>query len=779
MSRPTRKKTLGLLSMNHADLAELVKSTIKRVPDAVPKNRNEENRRNNAAICMAALICNRLSQSGEVPVNIKHSNYKWGEGLFTLRNARVTGYHWSNLRLNPAEQFHQEAQETPAVYILTSWMPEEKLVHVWVIPEDVAYQAFSEIPVQGEGTFKTLQLFPETHELKNAPNGPDLSTCYVLIDLSGDEIEELFAALKVDRIAKDSGGDATRDESEEELMEGVIPLFNASTVNFLKELPRHATDPAWHTENKSWYHQSLKDPVKQFVKLLRDRYITQLNPEVAGSSHNVSRLKKNDYGGDGYHDHYWFAFFDPEARSKTKSVQLFFGFHGSDLVCRYGFAMGDYCKSYFQRLKNVIQEKPNEIASYVQNTPDDTIFELLYENSRKQVSPDAFRELAENPDGVPDLKGIQIIREFSLDKLPEHEASLVDEVGRFFTWTWPFFEASITGVWPGDLGGDTTAGRGAEDEDVDEDAPASLEELSDSTSLAESFLGDLEQALLAKQQTILVGPPGTSKTYIARQFARYFVRDTAGRPQGTHHTLYMHSNWSYEDFFEGIRPTTSEDGTLGFKPQKGFFLEWVEQLKNFDPRARHVLVLDEINRCDTASVLGELLQLLEYRGTTIRLLSGRHFVFPKNLYIIGTMNSADRSIGRMDLALRRRFLWMNLHCQPETLRRWLKRAGNNPVGFDHSQLAQCNELLSNRGISPEQHIGHALFMAQESGVDDESETPGDIPLTENHLRRIVKFSVVPYVEELLVTQFGQVDSDLIRVINDKLLSCLSESDHQN
>ncbi|MDG2013966.1 MAG: AAA family ATPase, partial [Pirellulaceae bacterium] len=223
----------------------------------------------------------------------------------------------------------------------------------------------------------------------------------------------------------------------------------------------------------------------------------------------------------------------------------------------------------------------------------------------------------------------------------------------------------------------------------------------------------------------------------------------------------------------------SEDGTLGFKPQKGFFLEWVEQLKNFDPRARHVLVLDEINRCDTASVLGELLQLLEYRGTTIRLLSGRHFVFPKNLYIIGTMNSADRSIGRMDLALRRRFLWMNLHCQPETLRRWLKRAGNNPVGFDHSQLAQCNELLSNRGISPEQHIGHALFMAQESGVDDESETPGDIPLTENHLRRIVKFSVIPYVEELLVTQFGQVDGDLIRVINDKLLSCLSESDHQN
>ena len=81
-----------------------------------------------------------------------------------------------------------------------------------------------------------------------------------------------------------------------------------------------------------------------------------------------------------------------------------------------------------------------------------------------------------------------------------------------------------------------------------------------------------------------------------------------------------------------------------FRGEEGFLREWVtEELKGHDPRARHVLVLDEINRCDTAAVLGELLQLLEYRETTIKLLSGRQFVFPRNLYIIGTMNSADRS----------------------------------------------------------------------------------------------------------------------------------------
>ncbi len=169
------------------------------------------------------------------------------------------------------------------------------------------------------------------------------------------------------------------------------------------------------------------------------------------------------------------------------------------------------------------------------------------------------------------------------------------------------------------------------EDDVDEDAPKSIAELSEHTSLSQSLLDGLEQSLLAKQQTVLVGPPGTSKTYIARQFARYFVRQRTGRPQGSHHVLFMHANWTYEDFFEGIKPTTSNEGVLTFQPQKGFFLEWVEQLKSFDPSARHVLVLDEINRCDTAAVLGELLQLLEYRGITVRLLSGRRFVFPRNL----------------------------------------------------------------------------------------------------------------------------------------------------
>ena len=95
------------------------------------------------------------------------------------------------------------------------------------------------------------------------------------------------------------------------------------------------------------------------------------------------------------------------------------------------------------------------------------------------------------------------------------------------------FEASVTGTWPkGTPTKPKDVDEAKAEEDVDEDAPKSIAELSELTSLSESLLDELEQSLLAKQQTVLVGPPGTSKTYIARQFARYFVRQRTGASAG-------------------------------------------------------------------------------------------------------------------------------------------------------------------------------------------------------------------------------------------------------
>jgi hypothetical protein len=136
------------------------------------------------------------------------------------------------------------------------------------------------------------------------------------------------------------------------------------------------------------------------------------------------------------------------------------------------------------------------------------------------------------------------------------------------------------------------------------------------------------------------------------------------------------------------------------------------------------------------------------------------------------MNSADRSIGRLDLALRRRFLWLNLYPQPAALQQWLDRPGNNPAGFKASSLAECNNLLAKRGIPEEQYIGHALFMIQEASTDD-GFVAADVPLTEKHLRRVVQFSVIPYIRELFTTQFGMADEDMMGQIRNILLKCLA------
>jgi hypothetical protein len=114
-----------------------------------------------------------------------------------------------------------------------------------------------------------------------------------------------------------------------------------------------------------------------------------------------------------------------------------------------------------------------------------------------------------------------------------------------------------------------------------------------------------------------------------------------------------------------------------------------------------------------------------------------------------------------------------MHPQPKTLDLWLRRPGNNPLGFESSSLARCNQLLGEHGVPPEQQIGHALFMLQRVGKDDDASPNLDVPLNERKLRQIVRFSVLPYIRELLTMQFGQPDADLVQQIDELLLHCVS------
>jgi hypothetical protein len=761
--------------MNSTEYANHILNQLMHSNDSFcPPPLNEMQKRN-AGAAMKEIIAQRLSSNGSPIENHKGSRFVWSDGIVLNRNSRVGLGFWSSMPSSQILSLQQTMAGKPGAFLFCHFDVENGSFHVWAIPNDLAIKAFVTIP-DGQLGSKTLFIEVGKHRFKNAGFSPDLEPFYRKINLSQPEKESLSSGVKQDQAAKElaNASDAV-DSNEDETQIDDEDLYSEATVAFVSALPLHTLDKAWHQQNRDVYRQVLRQPTSALIESLRNNYIEELDSGVANTSKNISVLNKNDYGRGGYYQHLWAAFYDPDSGSKTKSCQLFIILFGIARLFRYGFSFGNYCQSYIEKLHQAIAANRSDVVAYLNQAPPGVIVSLSEAEDRRTLTSAEFAALltSTNETTLTGNEPISVYREFSLDELPQKATTLADEVGEFFRWVWPFFQASRTGIW-------TVADRlvldDPEDEingvPIDEDAPRTLVELSERSSLPISKLRQMEEALLTKQQIILTGPPGTSKTYIAQLFARYFVADRESHPQGTNTLVFMHANWGYEDFFEGIRPVP-QNGNLSYESRLGCFLKWIESLRGLRSDTRHVMVIDEINRCDTAAVLGELLQLFEYRGRSVELLSGRKFRLPSNVYIIGTMNSADRSIGRMDLALRRRFLWLELFPDYEVLQKWLGKSGNNKCGFSSDLLRQCNQLLEEQGIQPDQQIGHALFMIQTFG--NESQASQDKPLVAEALRRIVLYSVVPYVSELCMMQLGRIDFNLVAKIQQKLLSCLNDS----
>lgn len=259
------------------------------------------------------------------------------------------------------------------------------------------------------------------------------------------------------------------------------------------------------------------------------------------------------------------------------------------------------------------------------------------------------------------------------------------------------------------------------------DSP-NLQSLASDLLLPVSFLEDINALLEEKKQVIFQGPPGTGKTYVARALARHL----AGSEERVT-LVQFHPSYAYEDFVQGFRPEL-KGGQATFELRNGPLLVAAKRAAE-DERAKHFLVIDEINRGNLAKVFGELYFLLEYRGEKVRLqYSDEPLGLPPNLYIIGTMNTADRSIAMVDLALRRRFSFVEFDTSKEPvrglLRRWLSRNASEMV-WVAEVVDRANERLNYRHAA----IGPSYFMK-----------PG---LTEERAKRIWLHDVLPYVEERL------------------------------
>ena len=255
--------------------------------------------------------------------------------------------------------------------------------------------------------------------------------------------------------------------------------------------------------------------------------------------------------------------------------------------------------------------------------------------------------------------------------------------------------------------------------------------------LAEVFLSEdrydnLRALLLDKQNIILQGSPGVGKTFSAKRLAYSILEE---KDDSKVQLVQFHQNYTYEDFVMGYKP--NEDG--GFYLRPGVFYNFCKRAQQH-PDGKYFFIIDEINRGNLSKILGELMMLIEkdYRGETLVLpYNQEEFSVPKNLYIIGMMNTADRSLAMMDYALRRRFSFFDM------------KPGFSTDGFKADQRSRANEdfakLVSairdlNKVIESDDSLGSG-FCIGHSYLCNKTDVDRD------WLKRVVKFDIAPMLRE--------------------------------
>ena len=262
----------------------------------------------------------------------------------------------------------------------------------------------------------------------------------------------------------------------------------------------------------------------------------------------------------------------------------------------------------------------------------------------------------------------------------------------------------------------------------------------DKPFISEEKFDEIVELLFRKKNIILQGAPGVGKTFLARKIAYQLI----GQMKDENiETVQFHQSYSYEDFMQGIRPTTSGE----FKVRNGIFYNFCERAKE-NAEKTFVFIIDEINRGNLSKIFGELMMLIESDKRSPRYAlkltyseeSSTKFYVPENVYIIGCMNTADRSIAIVDYALRRRFAFCLI--EPEL--------GDSFRAFLCSELSKgfvdkiCDKLNRVNSIIRESsslgkglEIGHSYF-CQISSIDDE----------DAWWKSICKYELFPYLQEI-------------------------------
>lgn len=273
-----------------------------------------------------------------------------------------------------------------------------------------------------------------------------------------------------------------------------------------------------------------------------------------------------------------------------------------------------------------------------------------------------------------------------------------------------------------------------------ESKPYKYDEDPDKPFIPQREFEEILSILKRKRNIILQGPPGVGKTFIARKLAyEYMGKQNDAQIE----MVQFHQSYSYEDFVQGLR--LSGDGT---EVRNGIFYSFC-QLAHAHPKKSFFLIIDEINRGNLSKIFGELLMLIESDkrsskfATKLTYAEEKEdtFFVPDNVYLIGTMNTADRSLAIIDYALRRRFSFINLRpIYDATFKSFLRSREMSESLIEHICLSITSinkEIDEDTNLGSGFQIGHSYFCSYKNGQNED-----------DWFREILKYEIIPLFEEI-------------------------------